>query len=664
MSSSIASMTRLGGRRTTTFTASRMSSSFKLETMMASSSTSRTLATLSSVSSSSLSTISCDSKLRSSSGNSRWRYRDPASGSSCFRRYTTSPIASSSEGRAGAGDLSIAGGKDCQFKINHSSSLPSTLTIGILRETYDKWERRAPLTPQHVQDLLAKHNNTNDVVGEGTASSSLLQVLVQPSTNRAFSNKEYQNAGATITNDLSNADIILGVKRPSEQSMAAENGNALIDDKIYLFFSHVIKGQVDNMDLLQTILDKNITLIDYECIVEEEDIESKRSKRMVAFGKYAGMAGMMDCFQPLGRRLLWKSSDSSNDSSIGGGYSTPFLNCPSTILHTNLNEMKRSMKLLSERIEHDDGLPYSEMKGLEPIVFVMTGKGGNVYNGVREIFEMLPYESISPNDLPQLYNEYGTNNSNYYYNNKVYSVELDIDDIYQRKEEIGYAQQNVTDLLFDRDHFYENPSEYHSTFASNILPYTNVLVNCIYWDHRFPRLITKNDMLELYQAGNERLMVVADISCDVNGSIEFLEKTTTIDKPYYTYDPILQKVTSNDIEDYGITMLGVDILPSEIPIESSIHFSKSVSKLITEFVENKQVVSSRASASAAVHDEGITATIDVSQLSPRLVSTDLRLAVIPSIEAFSASHPTSFFLQLRFFSFFMCCPGGCMYHNS
>ena len=400
------------------------------------------------------------------------------------------------------------------------------LTVGILRETYDKWERRAPLTPQHVQELLSQHNHNGN--------NDVLQIVVQPSTNRAFTNKEYEVAGAIISDDLSDANVVLGVKRPKDDTKILEH--QLLENKVYMFFSHVIKGQADNMDLLRTILSKNITLIDYECIVEEvvekseeeEEEEKKKPKRMVAFGKYAGMAGMMDCFQPLGRRLLWKTTgggggssggldssghptSSSDNDGVSGGYSTPFLNCPPAILHCNLEEMKRSVNLLSERIAKD-GLPYYyEMGGSgmgEPLVFTMTGKGGNVYNGVREIFDILPHEIISPTDLPQLFHEYNSSSGGGSgSNNKVYGVALDIDDIYQKKKE----QQELLDdvdvggmVPFDRSHFYANPSQYYSTFAKTVLPYTSVLVNCIYWDHRFPRLITKQDMKELYQNGNER----------------------------------------------------------------------------------------------------------------------------------------------------------------
>jgi hypothetical protein len=103
----------------------------------------------------------------------------------------------------------------------------------------------------------------------------------------------------------------------------------------------------------------------------------------------------------------------------------------------------------------------------------------------------------------------------------------------------------------------------------------------------------------------KRLLVVADISCDVNGSIEFLERSTTIDKPFFQYDPVKGQEVSDDIEERGITMMGVDILPSELPLDSSNHFGNALSGVVEEFVH------------AQALDGG---GIDVSKLSDRLVS--------------------------------------------
>ena len=145
---------------------------------------------------------------------------------------------------------------------------------------------------------------------------------------------------------------------------------------------------------------------------------------------------------------------------------------------------------------------------------------------------------------------------------------------------------------------------------------------CVAFPHPLPSLFNEY-----------RLLVVADISCDVNGSIEFLERTTTIDKPYFTYDPLLKREVSNDVEEYGVTMIGVDILPSELPIESSTHFGNSISQLVNEFVSiasNSVTNTNNTNASTAGEDEEEEkSTIDLSKLSPRLVSSiQRRLSIV------------------------------------
>jgi alpha-aminoadipic semialdehyde synthase len=345
--------------------------------------------------------------------------------------------------------------------LSSSTSLPPPLTTGILRETYDSWERRAPLCPDHVKNFLAKHPTS--------------KVLVQPSTHRIFTNADYEQAGATVQDDLSSADVIFGVKSPTRLQDLPSHAT-------YLFFSHVIKGQPENMGLLQEVLDRHIQMIDYECIVQgglqmTTSFKESKAKRLVAFGKYAGLAGMLDTFSIVGRRLLLQS------------YSTPFLNCPPAIYHASLEDAKQAVQRVGERLQAD-GLPPQ----MEPLVVCMTGKGGNVYRGVREIFDLLPHEMVSVKDLPQVLEQTGPQY-------KVFGVAPEMADMYQRSED-GAASASTA--VFHRSDFQENPQDYTCTFADAVAPYAHVLMNCVYWDDRFPRLLTKEDMLQLYESGNER----------------------------------------------------------------------------------------------------------------------------------------------------------------
>lgn len=105
-------------------------------------------------------------------------------------------------------------------------------SVGLLAELYSKWERRSPLTPTNVKTLVDKG----------------VEVIVQPSTKRIFTDSEYVRAGASISSDLSRANAIFGVKQPVVGS--------LLPEKTYVVFSHTIKAQPANMPLLDEFLDK------------------------------------------------------------------------------------------------------------------------------------------------------------------------------------------------------------------------------------------------------------------------------------------------------------------------------------------------------------------------------------------------------------------------
>ncbi|CAB9498671.1 Alpha-aminoadipic semialdehyde synthase, mitochondrial [Seminavis robusta] len=418
------------------------------------------------------------------------------------------------------------------------------ITIGILRETYDDWERRTPLTPHHVQELL------------GASNGGLSKVLVQPSSQRCFSNLDYQQAGAVLSDDLAGADIILGVKRPKDPE-------TMLNDKTYVFFSHVIKGQESNMGLLQRALEKRVQLVDYECIVEET--KGGRANRLVAFGKYAGLAGMIDSFYPLGRRLVTDL-----------GIHTPFLKIPLASMQPDLEQAKQTIRSVGEQIAYE-GLP-SELK--DPLVFCVTGLGGRVFGGAMEVLDLLPQERIRAEDLPELYNQSNPDK------HKVFVVTPSPEEMYY----------HVNDGSFDADHWRNNPGSYASNFATTIAPYSHALVNCIYWDPRYARLLTKDDAQMLHENGQNRLLVVSDISCDVNGSIEFLDRTCTIAKPFFQYNPLTRLEECADIGERGITVMGTDILPAELPKESSDHFGSAVVKVLNELIATRSDDPSAASS--------------------------------------------------------------------
>jgi len=135
------------------------------------------------------------------------------------------------------------------------------MKIGIIREEKNPPDSRVTLDPKQCRTLLDRG----------------IDIIVQPSSVRCFSDKDYMDAQVPLNEDMSDRDILIGVKEvPVGQ---------LISDKTYFFFSHTIKAQPYNQKLLKTAVDKNIRLIDYEVLT------NKVGARVIAFGKFAGMVG-------------------------------------------------------------------------------------------------------------------------------------------------------------------------------------------------------------------------------------------------------------------------------------------------------------------------------------------------------------------------------------
>ena len=146
------------------------------------------------------------------------------------------------------------------------------MKIGIIREGKNPPDSRVTLTPSQCKELIDKG----------------IDLVVQPSPNRCYSDKEYQDAGIPMSDDLSDRSILIGVKEvPIDQ---------LISDKTYFFFSHTIKEQPYNRGLLQAIIEKNINLIDYEVLTNQS------GARVIAFGKFAGMVGAHNGIYTYGKR--------------------------------------------------------------------------------------------------------------------------------------------------------------------------------------------------------------------------------------------------------------------------------------------------------------------------------------------------------------------------
>jgi len=381
--------------------------------------------------------------------------------------------------------------------------------IGIRREDKSKWERRVPLVPGHVEQLQEKHD---------------IEVWAQPSEIRVFPDQDYRDAGCRITEDLSACPVVFAVK---------EIPAGFFDPgHTYVFFAHVIKGQSYNMPMLQALLDKGCQLIDYEKVTDEQ------GRRLIFFGHHAGLAGMIDTLWALGRRLGWE------------GITNPFADLQQTYQYDDLERAKADISDLGEQIA-SEGLP-------EPIVPLICGFAGygNVFSGANEIIELLPVEEIAPGQVADV-----AQNSSA--RDRVYKVVF--------KEEHTVAPVSPDDA-FQLQDYYDHPEKYRSTFDT-YLPHLTLLVNCVYWEEKYPRLVTKQDLREIYRTSKQpRLRVIGDISCDIEGAIEATIQATEPGAPVYVYHPFEDRAISG-VGGEGPVILAVDILPSELPREASIYFS-------------------------------------------------------------------------------------------
>ncbi len=377
-------------------------------------------------------------------------------------------------------------------------------TIGIRHEDMYHWERRVPLIPQHLRELT-------DEAG--------LAFLIQSSDKRAFSDDEHRAIGLDVVETLSGCPIIIGLKEIPV--------DALEEDKVYVFFSHTIKGQPANMPMLQRCLDFGCTIIDYERIVDDD------GRRLLLFGNYAGLAGMIDTLWTLGRRLAWE------------GISSPLEEIRQASTYADLGEAKAAIVKVGERIV-SERLP----EEISPLVIGIAGYG-NVSKGAQEILDLLPIEEIRAADLLRD------------------SDRAPIVKVVFREEDTVLPL--VEGKPFDLEEYYEYPERYRAAFEC-YLPHLHALVNCIYWEPKYPRLVTAEAIRRLYTGGRPTLRVIGDISCDVKGSIEITVKGTEPDDPVYVYDPETGTIRSG-VEGTGPVMMAVEILPTELPREASSYFS-------------------------------------------------------------------------------------------
>lgn len=360
-------------------------------------------------------------------------------------------------------------------------------TIGVIREGKIPPDKRVPLTPKQCKLLETRYPH--------------VKVVVQPSPIRAYSDKSYIDEGIRMSEDLSECDIILGVKEVNIED--------LIPGKKFMFFSHTLKKQPYNRELLQAVIDRKIQLIDYEAL------RDRANKRIIGFGRYAGIVG-----------------------------------CYNGLLTFGLKHKLYSLKPAHACVDRKEvEVELNKVKLPSNMKLALTGYG-RVGHGAREILDLLPIKEVSPEEfVSQEFDE------------PVY-VHLDVEDYYERRD----GEE------FNKAHFYQNPEEYKCTF-SNYLSHTDMYIPCHYWSDKADYIITRDEL----KKPDVRLTVVADISCDIDCAVACTIRPSKVSDPIYGYNPLTE--SEDDYQKEGVlAVMAVDNLPCELPLDASEDFGSELMK--------------------------------------------------------------------------------------
>ncbi|MDX2362665.1 MAG: NAD(P)-dependent oxidoreductase [Crocinitomicaceae bacterium] len=359
--------------------------------------------------------------------------------------------------------------------------------IGIIKEGKVPPDKRVPLTPKQCKHIESVYSN--------------VKIIVQPSPVRAYKDQAYLDQGIEMSEDMSQCDIIMGVKEVNIED--------LIPTKRFMFFSHTIKKQPYNRDLLRAVMDKNIQLIDYEAL------RNKTNKRIIGFGRYAGIVGCYNGFLTYG-------------------------------LKHKLYDLKAA-NACADRREVEEELKKVQLPANTKIVLTGFGRVGH---GAREILDQLPITEVTPDEF--LSKEF---------DHPVFT-HLEVEDYYCRKDGGKYSKRE----------FYTQPDLYESSF-SRYLSHADMYIPCHYWSDKSDYIITRSDLKE----SNVRLSVVADISCDIDCAVACTIKPSTISDPIYGYNPATES-EDNFMSEGVIAVMAVDNLPCELPLDASEDFGSELIK--------------------------------------------------------------------------------------
>ena len=369
------------------------------------------------------------------------------------------------------------------------------MKFGIIKERKNPPDRRVVFSPNEIKTIQEQF--------------PVVSFKVEPSDIRIFSDAEYQNLGIEVTDDLSDCEVLFGVKEVPVE--------ALIPNKKYFFFSHTIKKQPYNQKLLQAVLEKNIELYDHETIVDAAN------KRLIGFGRYAGIVGAYNAIRAFGIKFeLFKMPKAS---ALKGKDAL-------------VQQVKRQI--------------------IPPIKIVVTGTG-KVGSGVKEMLLAMKIKEVSvENFLTKKFTQ---------------PVFTQIDVLEYNKRMDGQK--------FDTKDFYKNPSEYESDFE-RFTKVADIYISGHFHANAAPQILSQ----KLLQANDCAIKIVADVSCDVNGPIACTLRASTIEDPLYGYLPSENKEV-DVFHPAAIVVMAVDNLPCELPKDASDGFGEMfVQHVVPAFFNN------------------------------------------------------------------------------
>jgi alanine dehydrogenase len=351
------------------------------------------------------------------------------------------------------------------------------MRFGLIRERKDPPDHRVVLSPGACQKVIQTYPGA--------------EIWVEPSPVRAFVDAEYAEVGIPVNVDMQECDVLLGVKEVPI--------DALIPGKKYFFFSHTIKRQPYNRELLQAILRKNIELYDHEVLTD------RRGKRLVAFGRYAGIVGAYNGIRTLGLKT--------------GAFRLP-----------TAGSLPDQQALIRElrRVK------------LPPVRILLTGQG-RVGSGAREMLDGMGLRKVGVADF----------------------LKQDFDvPVYCQIDVLTYNRRKDGEQASKAD-FFENPEAYRSDFF-RFARVADLFIAGHFYGQGASHLITRQEA----RHPDFRIRAIADISCDIGGPVAPTIRASTIANPIYGYDPAGESETDFR-DPGAIAVMAVDNLPAELPREAS-----------------------------------------------------------------------------------------------